>query len=91
MKKVGDYTNEELALALELGASSITNGPEFFYRAVCEAVRRLRPTQYKEIYEINGKISAIKAYRDDYCVALKDAKDAIEAMAADGHWVKTTL
>ena len=42
--------------------------------------------KYQALYQQKGKIQAIKEYRLEFSVGLKDAKDVIEQWAARYNW-----
>lgn len=74
-------TDEQLAGAMMFVASGATVSDLLYVAA--ERMGSVDPTKYLKIVETRGKIVAIKQYREDHGVLLKDAKAAIESMMAD--------
>lgn len=101
MKALYEYTDTELAVALEVVADLASHhdcqaARDALRDYVSETTDRLRRedtslgenhlAMYRDLYERVGKISSIKHYRNLMKVGLKDAKEAIEALAVKHGW-----
>jgi len=93
-KSIYDYTDSELAVALEIITRSTSFDDINIIDEVCSRLRKTEATEeitfvgeLRNLFEKRGKIQAIKHHRTMTKVGLKDSKEAVEKLAEEGGWV----